>query len=262
MKMPSKCCGIRKVRPLRSSLKGSPSFEGLDGGAGSLVKWNPVAYVDGKDIWNFLRAMNVAVKSLHAQGYISVGSEPFKQAVLPGQHEREGRWWWEDSKAKECGLHKGNIKDESTNGNGNAAVNANGSAAVADIFDTKDIVSLSRPGIKNLLKLENRSECWLVVLYAHRFCQNLIFVENLVTFNICSHVLKVLHSPLFPILMVFGDYLNDLFSYFVPAMEGSYVELAEKLASSSVKVGKFRADGDQKALAQKELQLPYYILLP
>ncbi|PHT96569.1 putative 5'-adenylylsulfate reductase 1, chloroplastic, partial [Capsicum chinense] len=180
-------------------LKVDPLFERLDGRTDSLVKWNPVANVDGKDIWNFLQAMNVAVKSLHAQGYISVGSEPCKQAVLPGQHEREGRWWWEDSKAKECGLHKGNIKDESTNGNGNTAVNANGSAAVADIFDTKDIVSLSRPGIKNLLKLENRR---------------------------------------------------------------SYVELAEKLASSGVKVGKFREDGDQKAFAQKELQLPYYILLP
>jgi adenylyl-sulfate reductase (glutathione) len=26
------------------------------------------------------------------------------------QAEREGRWWWEDAKAKECGLHSGNIK--------------------------------------------------------------------------------------------------------------------------------------------------------
>ncbi|PHT82879.1 5'-adenylylsulfate reductase 3, chloroplastic [Capsicum annuum] len=82
--------------------------------------------------------MNVPVKSSHAQDYVSIGCEPCTWAVLPGQHEREGRWWWEDSKAKECGLHKGNIKDESTNGNGNTAVNANGCAAVTDIFDTKD----------------------------------------------------------------------------------------------------------------------------
>lgn len=38
-------------------------------------------------------------------------------------------------------------------------------------------------------------------------------------------------------------------------MEGSYVELADKLASSGVKVGKFRADGEQKAFAQQELKL-------
>lgn len=28
---------------------------------------------------------------------------------LPLQ-EREGRWWWEDTAAKECGLHSGNVK--------------------------------------------------------------------------------------------------------------------------------------------------------
>lgn len=38
-------------------------------------------------------------------------------------------------------------------------------------------------------------------------------------------------------------------------MEGSYVELAEKLSGSGVKVGKFRADGEQKEFAQTELQL-------
>ncbi|XP_009613050.1 5'-adenylylsulfate reductase 3, chloroplastic-like [Nicotiana tomentosiformis] len=231
------CCRVRKVRPLRRALKGlrawitgqrkdqspgtrseipvvqvDPVFEGLDGGIGSLVKWNPVANVDGKDVWNFLRAMNVPVNSLHSKGYVSIGCEPCTRPVLPGQHEREGRWWWEDAKAKECGLHKGNIKDESVNGNGNSVVQANGSANVADIFDTKDIVTLSRPGIENLLKLEDRREPWLVVLYAPwcRFCQ---------------------------------------------AMEGSYVELAEKLGGSGVKVGKFRADGEQKTFAQQELQL-------
>ncbi|KAK4711423.1 hypothetical protein R3W88_005936 [Solanum pinnatisectum] len=227
------CCRVRKVRPLRRALKGlrawitgqrkdqspgtrseipivqvDPSFEGLDGGAGSLVKWNPVANVDGKDIWNFLRAMNVPVNALHSQGYVSIGCEPCTRPVLPGQHEREGRWWWEDAKAKECGLHKGNIKDESVNG----AVQTNGTATVADIFDTKDIVTLSKPGVENLLKLEDRREPWLVVLYAP-WCQ------------------------------------------FCQAMEGSYVELAEKLGGSGVKVGKFRADGDQKAFAQQELQL-------
>ncbi|KAM3250128.1 5'-adenylylsulfate reductase 3, chloroplastic [Capsicum chacoense] len=229
------CCRVRKVRPLRRALKGlrawitgqrkdqspgtrsevpvvqvDPSFEGLDGGSGSLVKWNPVANVEGKDIWNFLRAMNVPVNSLHSKGYVSIGCEPCTRPVLPGQHEREGRWWWEDAKAKECGLHKGNIKDESANGNGNSAVQAN--VNVADILDTKDIVKLSRPGVENLLKLEDRREPWLVVLYAPwcRFCQ---------------------------------------------AMEGSYVELAEKLGSSGVKVGKFRADGEQKTFGQQELQL-------
>nr|XP_043623384.1 5'-adenylylsulfate reductase 3, chloroplastic-like [Erigeron canadensis] len=229
------CCRVRKVRPLRRALKGlrawitgqrkdqspgtrsevpvvqvDPVFEGLDGGLGSLVKWNPVANVAGNDIWNFLRTMDVPVNSLHAQGYVSIGCEPCTRAVLPGQHEREGRWWWEDAKAKECGLHKGNIKEETSNGNGNDIVNANGS--VSDIFNSGDIVSLTRPGIENLIKMEDRKDPWMVVLYAP-WCQ------------------------------------------FCQAMEGSYVELAEKLKNSGMKVGKFRADGDEKVFAQQELQL-------
>ncbi|GFZ03240.1 APS reductase 3 [Actinidia rufa] len=234
------CCRVRKVRPLRRALKGlrawitgqrkdqspgtradipvvqvDPSFEGMDGGAGSLVKWNPVANVDGRDIWNFLQAMNVPVNSLHSKGYISIGCEPCTRPVLPGQHEREGRWWWEDAKAKECGLHKGNLKEENVgnlNGNGNGAVHANGTATVPDIFDTQNVVTLSRAGIENLLKLDDRREPWVVVLYAP-WCQ------------------------------------------FCQAMEGSYVELADKLAGTGVKVGKFQADGEQKTFAQQELQL-------
>ncbi|KEH36875.1 5'-adenylylsulfate reductase [Medicago truncatula] len=233
------CCRVRKVRPLRRALKGlrawitgqrkdqspgtrsevpvvqvDPVFEGLDGGNGSLVKWNPVANVKGNDIWTFLRTMDVPVNALHAQGYVSIGCEPCTRPVLPGQHEREGRWWWEDAKAKECGLHKGNLKqdDAAQNGNGNGVAHANGSAAVADIFTTQNVVSLSRAGIENLAKLEDRKEPWIVVLYAPwcRFCQ---------------------------------------------AMEESYVNLAENLAGSGVKVGKFRADGDEKEYAKSELGL-------
>ncbi|KAF7114388.1 hypothetical protein RHSIM_RhsimUnG0089100 [Rhododendron simsii] len=244
------CCRVRKVRPLRRALKGlrawitgqrkdqspgtraeipvvqvDPVFEGMDGGVGSLVKWNPVANVEGHDIWNFLRAMNVPVNSLHSQGYISIGCEPCTRPVLPGQHEREGRWWWEDAKAKECGLHKGNIKEGNAghvNGIGNGAAHGNGTTMIPDIFEAQSIVNLSRVGVENLLKLEDRREPWLVVLYAPwcPFCQ---------------------------------------------AMEGSYVELAEKLAGTGVKVGKFNADGDQKSFAQNELQLgsfPTILLFP
>ncbi|XP_051215707.1 probable 5'-adenylylsulfate reductase 1, chloroplastic [Lolium perenne] len=240
------CCRVRKVRPLRKALKGlkawitgqrkdqspgtrasipvvqvDPSFEGLDGGAGSLIKWNPVANVEGKDVWTFLRTMDVPVNALHAQGYVSIGCEPCTRPVLPGQHEREGRWWWEDAAAKECGLHKGNIEKE---GAPKVGVNGNGSAEASapDIFQSQAIVNLTRPGIENLLRLENRTEPWVTVLYAPwcPFCQ---------------------------------------------AMEASYIELAEKLSGSGIKVAKFRADGEQKPFAQAELQLqsfPTILLFP
>ena len=42
---------------------------------------------------------------LHEKGFISIGCEPCTRPVLPGQHEREGRWWWEEATKKECGLH-------------------------------------------------------------------------------------------------------------------------------------------------------------
>lgn len=110
------------------------------------------------------------------QGYVSIGCEPCTRPVLPGQHEREGRWWWEDAKAKECGLHKGNIaqdKASQLNGNGNGLAEATTATEAADIFNTQNIVNLSRPGIENLARLENRKEAWLVVLYAPwcQFCQ-------------------------------------------------------------------------------------------
>ncbi|RWR88475.1 adenosine 5' phosphosulfate reductase [Cinnamomum micranthum f. kanehirae] len=234
------CCRVRKVRPLRRALKGlkawitgqrkdqspgtrasipvvqvDPAFEGIEGGSGSLIKWNPLANVEGKDVWDFLRTMNVPVNPLHLQGYVSIGCEPCTRPVLPGQHEREGRWWWEDAKAKECGLHKGNIAQENAsqlNGNGNGLAQATTAAETADIFNTQNIVNLSRPGIENLARLENRKEAWLVVLYAP-WCQ------------------------------------------FCQGMEASYVELAARLSGSGIKVGKFRADGDQKAFAKNELQL-------
>ena len=38
--------------------------------------------------------------ALHAKGYVSIGCEPCTRAVLPNQHEREGRWWWEVRRAK------------------------------------------------------------------------------------------------------------------------------------------------------------------
>lgn len=195
------CCRVRKVRPLRRALKGfrawitgqrkdqspgtrseipvvqvDPVFEGLDGGVGSLVKWNPLANVEGRDLWSFLRAMEVPVNSLHSQGYISIGCEPCTRPVLPGQHEREGRWWWEDAKAKECGLHKGNLKQveaATLNGNGSRPAHSNGNAAVPDILNSEHLVTLTRPGIENLARLGSRKEPWLVVLYAPwcQFCQ-------------------------------------------------------------------------------------------
>jgi thioredoxin-dependent adenylylsulfate APS reductase len=122
------CCGIRKVEPLRRQLAGLrawvtgqrrdqsntrvevPVFErdpnpGRAGGP--LYKLNPLAAMSSAEVWETIRAFEVPHNPLHERGMISIGCEPCTRAILPGQHEREGRWWWEQADHKECGLHLG-----------------------------------------------------------------------------------------------------------------------------------------------------------
>ncbi len=60
-------------------------FEGLSGGPGSLVKYNPLTNATSAEVWNFIRVMNVPYNVLHEQGYISIGCEPCTKPVLPNQ---------------------------------------------------------------------------------------------------------------------------------------------------------------------------------
>lgn len=122
------CCGIRKVEPLRRHVSGLrawvtgqrrdqsntrnevPVFE-RDGnpglGGGPLYKLNPLAAMTSAEVWEAIRAFEVPYNPLHERGLVSIGCEPCTRAILPGQHEREGRWWWEQADHKECGLHVG-----------------------------------------------------------------------------------------------------------------------------------------------------------
>lgn len=185
--MHQECCQVLQVRPLRRALKdlcawitgqrkdqspgirASVPVEGIGCGTISLVKWNPVANLGGgQAIWNFLRTMNVPVNSLHALGYVSTGCETFTGPALPWQHEREGRWWSEEGKLKECGLHKGNMESEdaqiSEHINGVVSF-TNVNDPIADVFNSQNLTSLSRAGVEILGTLENRSEPW------RHFCQ-------------------------------------------------------------------------------------------
>ncbi|HVU03837.1 MAG TPA: phosphoadenylyl-sulfate reductase [Polyangiaceae bacterium] len=126
------CCGIRKVEPLRrklSTLRAWVSGQRRDqspatraaipvvesdrtfsGANGSLVKLNPLAGWTSARVWEFIREERVPFNPLHERGFVSIGCEPCTRAILPGEHERAGRWWWEDSTKKECGLHIANVK--------------------------------------------------------------------------------------------------------------------------------------------------------
>src|SRR3954452_5661297 len=125
----TECCGIRKVEPLKRALaplrawvtgqrkdqspgtRASVPVIQLDRTFGMperlLVKVNPLSNWTSKQVWNYIEIYDVPYNALHTRGFVSIGCEPCTRAVLPGQHERAGRWWWEEATKKECGLHLG-----------------------------------------------------------------------------------------------------------------------------------------------------------
>jgi phosphoadenosine phosphosulfate reductase len=124
------CCAIRKTEPLRRKLAGenawitgqrrdqSPTrdevpiaqLDPLFAGVGrTLLKFNPFANWRSEDVWDYIRMFDLPYNPLHDQGMVSIGCEPCTRAIGPNQHEREGRWWWEDATVRECGLHKVNL---------------------------------------------------------------------------------------------------------------------------------------------------------
>jgi len=122
------CCGIRKVGPLRRKLatldawitgqrrdqnptrlavpevEADPAFTSE---SRPLAKFNPLAGWTSAQVWDYIAACELPFNALHLKGYVSIGCEPCTRPIRPGQHEREGRWWWEDALKKECGLHIG-----------------------------------------------------------------------------------------------------------------------------------------------------------
>jgi phosphoadenosine phosphosulfate reductase len=126
------CCAIRKVEPLRRKLAtvdawitGQRKDQSLDTRqevpevqldsvfsteGHPLVKFNPLLNWSSAKVWDHIEAYQVPFNELHERGYISIGCEPCTRPVLPNQHERAGRWWWEEATKKECGLHAGNVR--------------------------------------------------------------------------------------------------------------------------------------------------------
>lgn len=130
------CCGIRKVESLKRKLPhldawitGQRKDQSPDtrqsipevqidsefSSAGQpLIKFNPLVNWSLTQVWDYIEAYQVPYNELHEKGFTSIGCEPCTRAILPHEHERAGRWWWEAGAQKECGLHAGNVKDNST----------------------------------------------------------------------------------------------------------------------------------------------------
>jgi phosphoadenosine phosphosulfate reductase len=125
------CCGIRKVEPLTRALKPLKAWvtgQRKDQSPGTradiplvqvdaafstperdLVKFNPLANWTANKVWQWIREHDVPYNPLHDRGFRSIGCEPCTRPTNPGEHEREGRWWWEEATKKECGIHVINL---------------------------------------------------------------------------------------------------------------------------------------------------------
>jgi phosphoadenosine phosphosulfate reductase len=118
------CCGIRKMEPLsrmladrsawvtglrreQSNTRGEVPFSEIDDKG--RAKFSPLADWTWNDVWQYLSAHDVPYNPLHDEFYPSIGCAPCTRAIAVGEDFRSGRWWWEDEKAKECGLH---VKEE------------------------------------------------------------------------------------------------------------------------------------------------------
>ena len=116
------CCFIRKVEPLNRALNG---LEGwitgqrreqsvtrgelnsveIDEAHGGILKLNPLAAWDYEKTEEYVKNNNLPYNKLYNQGFKSIGCAPCTRAIAEDEHERAGRWWWEDPNNKECGLH-------------------------------------------------------------------------------------------------------------------------------------------------------------
>jgi len=127
------CCGVRKIEPLKRKLATMDAWitgqrkdqsptrsevpviqndHTFSGPGKNLIKFNPLSNWSSEQVWDYIRMFDVPYNKLHEQGFTSIGCQPCTRPVLPNQHEREGRWWWEEATHKECGLHAANIKSD------------------------------------------------------------------------------------------------------------------------------------------------------
>ncbi len=119
------CCHIRKVEPLNRALSGLRAWiTGLrrdeaesrrnvqvvsrDEAHGGIIKICPLVHWTGQQILDYTRLHKLPYNRLSERNYTSIGCACCTRPVEPGEDARAGRWWWEESEHKECGLHPAN----------------------------------------------------------------------------------------------------------------------------------------------------------
>ena len=115
------CCFIRKVEPLKRALENQKIWiTGIRAEQSAnrqnmsdtewdevhqLTKFHPLFDWSFEEVKSFVQKNNIPYNTLHDKGFVSIGCAPCTRAIKQGEDFRAGRWWWEDTGKKECGLH-------------------------------------------------------------------------------------------------------------------------------------------------------------
>ena len=115
------CCAVRKVEPFRRAIAGHGAWvtgirraQSAGRALAAPVAWDaeyglhkvsPLLDWTEDEVWEYIRKKRLPYNSLHDSGFPSIGCAPCTRAVQPGDDTRSGRWWWERSGSRECGLH-------------------------------------------------------------------------------------------------------------------------------------------------------------
>ena len=118
---PSRCCGLRKVKPLfaaldryelwftglrREQAKSRAALQPVEDfalpSARTIRKVSPLAEWTAKDVWYYAVQHEIPLLSLYDKGYYSIGCEPCTSLPLDPNDPRSGRW---GGRKQECGIH-------------------------------------------------------------------------------------------------------------------------------------------------------------
>jgi phosphoadenosine phosphosulfate reductase len=115
------CCATRKIEPFKRAIAGYSAWvtgvrreQSAARALGQPIEWDgqyglqkvsPLLDWSEEQIWQYIRARQIPYNALHDKQYPSIGCAPCTRAILPGEDQRAGRWWWEQPESRECGLH-------------------------------------------------------------------------------------------------------------------------------------------------------------
>jgi phosphoadenosine phosphosulfate reductase len=118
------CCRVRKLEPFGRAVAGYGAWitgvrreQSAERATGAACEWDaryalhkvsPLLDWSEGEVWQYIRARALPYNVLHDRQYPSIGCSPCTRAIQPGESRRAGRWWWEQTESRECGLQPRN----------------------------------------------------------------------------------------------------------------------------------------------------------